>query len=77
MIFVSWIINLLAWAIPLNDSVIDQFEGCVLAATFERTNFCIFLIIMYKLLYSLKRVEFQINPKFTSPEMVCKVLRKH
>ena len=51
-------INLLSWTIPINEDVISQFRGCVLASTFERTNFCVFLILMYKLMYSLKRVEF-------------------
>ena len=77
MIVVSWLVNILAWTIPINNEITQQFRGCVFAATFERTNFCLFLIIMYKLLYSLKRVEFQINPKFTSPETVLKALKRH
>ena len=77
LMIMAWIVNLLTWVIPYNSPLTDQFYGCVIAATYERTNFCIFLIIQYHLLYLLKRVEYQINPKFDSADQVLRELRKN
>lgn len=77
MMVVALLINGITWIVPINSSLEDQFLGSAIAATYERTNFCVFLLIMYQLLYLLKRVEYQINPKFSTPYQVLVELRRN
>jgi hypothetical protein len=77
MMIVALLVNAITWIVPFNGTLSDQFEGSVFAATFERTNFCAFLLMIYQLLYLLKRVEYQINPKFSTPHQVLVELRRN
>ena len=74
-VFVSfWLMSLIS--IIICRLVYSHTWPLSIYSTFVRVNLAINLILMYKILFLLKRVELQINPKYQTAQEILKILTK-
>lgn len=77
MLVLNWINTcVMCWG-AINQTIRTRYIAYVETFMFDNISGSIFLILFYKVLYTFKQVEVQINPKYDSADMILQTLKKY